>query len=217
MATNPQLDASGLPVPFEGEMMVLARGGVEFQVDSCQLTECPGGKWTSRGTIFLSSIRMVFVASHPRPPIVAFDMPLLFVHDEKFNQPIFACNNLSGKVHRVFSETLDRSSNDPHNFKILFKEGGVGTFIPVFFNLLHALRAISSEHMPRPSYSDDGESSRLRSDPLPVEQPPVDELIRHAYVDPNDPSQLYLQQPPHREGLRRRTYNPAARSMEESR
>eukprot|EP00850_Spirogloea_muscicola_P000589 SM000002S05669 [mRNA] locus=s2:1464191:1470880:- [translate_table: standard] len=33
MAANPQLDAAGAPVPFEGETFVLARGGVEFAVD----------------------------------------------------------------------------------------------------------------------------------------------------------------------------------------
>ncbi|KAL5200890.1 hypothetical protein ABZP36_035244 [Zizania latifolia] len=33
MAENPQLFGNGMPVPFYGEMFVLARDGVEFQVD----------------------------------------------------------------------------------------------------------------------------------------------------------------------------------------
>jgi hypothetical protein len=33
MAENPQLFGNGLPVPFNGEMFVLARDGVEFHVD----------------------------------------------------------------------------------------------------------------------------------------------------------------------------------------
>lgn len=33
MALNPQLFANGMPVPFVNEMFVLAREGVEFEVD----------------------------------------------------------------------------------------------------------------------------------------------------------------------------------------
>lgn len=33
MALNPQLYGNGMPVAFVGEMFVLARDGVEFQVD----------------------------------------------------------------------------------------------------------------------------------------------------------------------------------------
>ncbi|EHA8587984.1 hypothetical protein COCNU_scaffold003789G000010 [Cocos nucifera] len=33
MALNPQLFANGMPVPFVAEMFVLARDGVEFEID----------------------------------------------------------------------------------------------------------------------------------------------------------------------------------------
>ena len=33
MAENPQLFGNGMPVPFYGEMFVLARDGIEFHVD----------------------------------------------------------------------------------------------------------------------------------------------------------------------------------------
>ena len=33
MALNPQLYPNGMPVPFENELFVLARDGVEFEVD----------------------------------------------------------------------------------------------------------------------------------------------------------------------------------------
>lgn len=33
MALNPQLFGNGMPVPFVNEMFVLARDGVEFEVD----------------------------------------------------------------------------------------------------------------------------------------------------------------------------------------
>jgi hypothetical protein len=44
MAENPQLFGNGMPVPFNGEMFVLARDGVEFNVDkipSCVPTPSP--------------------------------------------------------------------------------------------------------------------------------------------------------------------------------
>ncbi|MBA0574168.1 hypothetical protein Godav_020248, partial [Gossypium davidsonii] len=34
-------------------------------------------------------------------------------------------------------------------------------------------------------------------DPLQAAQTPVDEMMRHAYVDPNDPIRIFLQQPVH--------------------
>ncbi|MCV2423908.1 hypothetical protein LNV47_25345, partial [Paucibacter sp. DJ4R-1] len=61
MALNPQLFPNGMPVPFVNEMFVLARDGVEFEVD--KIPGSHGGKVKSRGIIYLSNIRMVFVAS----------------------------------------------------------------------------------------------------------------------------------------------------------
>lgn len=42
MAVNPQLFPNGMPVPFVNEMFVLARDGVEFEVD-----KIPGSVLTS--------------------------------------------------------------------------------------------------------------------------------------------------------------------------
>ena len=47
-------------------------------------------------------------------------------------------------------------------------------------------------------------------DPLQASQTPVDEMMRHAYVDPNDPTKIFLQQPNSDSQLRRRTYQPQA-------
>ncbi|KAL0302632.1 UNVERIFIED_CONTAM: hypothetical protein Scaly_3026000 [Sesamum calycinum] len=55
-------------------MFVLARDGVEFEIDKIPGTQ--GGTVKARGTIYLSNIRMVFVASKPVENFVAFDLPL---------------------------------------------------------------------------------------------------------------------------------------------
>eukprot|EP00475_Leptophrys_vorax_P040340 TRINITY_DN74657_c0_g1_i1.p1 TRINITY_DN74657_c0_g1~~TRINITY_DN74657_c0_g1_i1.p1 ORF type:complete len:209 (-),score=4.82 TRINITY_DN74657_c0_g1_i1:378-1004(-) len=204
MASNPQLDAQGVPVPFVGEAMVLRRDGIEFHVD--KLPQTPDGKWKARGSLFLSNIRMVFVASPPhQQPVTAFDLPLLYMHNEKFNQPIFGANNISGIVLPVAGTEEHAAMQAPHCFTIYFMEGGVGTFLPLFFSIVQALRATS-----HPS-SFPASPASTPTDPMPTTQLPVDEMIRKAYVDPNDPTTVYLEQPSSfsSQGLRRRnTYQP---------
>lgn len=198
MALNPQLFPNGMPVPFVNEIFVLARDGVEFEID--KIPGHQGGHVKAKGTIYLSNIRMVFVASKPVGEYVAFDMPLLHIHGEKFNQPIFFCNNISGQVEPVVPENQPGALYSTHSFKILFKEGGCGTFVPLFFNLIASVRQYNRHQQqanPRPE---------PRMDPLQAAQTPVDEMIRHAYVDPNDPTRIFLQQPTPDSQLRRRTY-----------
>ncbi|XP_059658357.1 UPF0664 stress-induced protein C29B12.11c [Cornus florida] len=197
MALNPQLFPNGMPVPFVNEMFVLARDGVEFEVD--KIPGAPGGKFKAKGTIYLSNIRMVFVADKPVGNIYAFDMPLLHVHGEKFNQPIFHCNNITGFVEPVVPDDQNRALYSTHSFKIIFKEGGCGTFIPLFFNLINSVRQYN-QHA--------GSGAESHTDPLQAAQTPVDEMMRHAYVDPNDPTKIFLQQPTPESQLRRRTYQP---------
>ncbi|KAE9454283.1 hypothetical protein C3L33_13815, partial [Rhododendron williamsianum] len=157
-----------------------------------------GGKVKAKGTIFLSNIRMVFVANKPVGNFTGFDIPLLYTNGEKFNQPIFLCNNISGLVEPVVPDDQHRALYSTHSFKILFKEGGCGTFVPLFFNLMSSVRQYSQQH---------GSTVEYHSDPLQAAQTPVEEMMRHAYVDPNDPTRIFLQQPNPESQLRRRTYH----------
>eukprot|EP00891_Asterochloris_glomerata_P002833 jgi/Astpho2/2833/Aster-00993 len=59
-----------------------------------------------------------------------------------------------------------------------FKEGGVGTFLPLFFRLLEFWR----HHQPQPSAA-------------PQPSAPPSSLVATAFVDPSDPSKVYLTQP----------------------
>ncbi|GAA0160670.1 hypothetical protein LIER_17170 [Lithospermum erythrorhizon] len=198
MALNPQLFPDGMPVPFVNEMFVLARDGVEFEVD--KIVGSDGGNVKAKGIIYLSNVRMVFVANKPVGNFYAFDMPLLHVHGEKFHQPIFFCNNIAAHVEPVVPDTENRALYSTHSFKILFKDGGCGTFVPLFFNLISSVRqynqqAAAAAAMPAPQV-----------DPLQAAQTPVDQMMRQAYVDPNDPTRIFLQQPTSESQLRRRTY-----------
>ncbi|KAK9934188.1 hypothetical protein M0R45_021340 [Rubus argutus] len=199
MAVNPQLFPNGMPVPFVNEMFVLARDGVEFEVD--KIPGSDGGRLKAKGTIYLSNIRMVFVSKKPDGHFAAFDMPLLYVHGEKFNQPVFFCNNIAGQVEPVVPENQHGALYSTHSFKILFKEGGCGTFVPLFFNLISSVRRYNQQFQ-------QANVPQSHVDPLQASQTPVDEMMRHAYVDPNDPTRIFLQQPTPESQLRRRTYQP---------
>ncbi|MCO5546596.1 hypothetical protein L7F22_000026 [Adiantum nelumboides] len=133
----------------------------------------------------------------------------LYIHEEKFNQPVFFANNISGKVHPVIPEGEHRALFTPHAYKIIFREGGCGTFVPLFFNLLKFVRQFPPQTNEFQSQQNAQQSnSYVYNDPFPTASPPTDEIIRQAYVDPNDPSKIYLQQPydPSQSQLRRRTY-----------
>lgn len=53
-----------------------------------------------QGELHVSTIRMVFI-NHNGGDMQAFDLPMANITDEKFNQPIFGANNISGTVAAV--------------------------------------------------------------------------------------------------------------------
>ena len=65
----------------------------------------------------------------------------------------------------------------PHKFALYFKNGGVGTFIPLFFRLAEAMQEAFSSHRP----------SQLQDN--------IKDTVATAFVDPSDPSKIILTQP----------------------
>jgi len=59
----------------------------------------------------------------------------------------------------------------------LFKEGGCGTFVPLFVNLLQSVRQYNQFQAQHPSAAPD---FAPQVDPLQAAQTPVDEMMRHA-------------------------------------
>jgi len=114
---NPALCNNRQPVPMANEMFMLSRTGIHFTAKR------PGTKVEGNGVLYLSTLRMVFVGDRDQ----SFDMPLATMTDEKFNQPIFGANNMTGN-----SPPLDNSSADAWKWCISFNNGGVGTFLPFF-------------------------------------------------------------------------------------
>lgn len=68
-------------------------------------------------------------------------------------------------------ENEHRALYSTHSFKILFKEGGCGTFVPLFFNLISSVRQYNQQI---------NMAAEPRVDPLQAAQTPVEEMMRHA-------------------------------------
>uniref|UniRef100_A0A7S1X4L9 Uncharacterized protein n=2 Tax=Tetraselmis chuii TaxID=63592 RepID=A0A7S1X4L9_9CHLO len=187
MAANPAL-VSGyngelLPAPFQGEYIVCRRDAIEVSLDGVNARK---GKWTATGALFLSNFRLIYIAKKEDDSgLRAFDLPLAYIRKEDFAQPIFGCNHLKGLVWPVGEGMGPGGSAPPHQFKLYFKEGGAGTFLPIYFNLLFRARPRESESM----------ASASQPSAPPATFGEVNKMVATAFVDPNDPTKIYLSQP----------------------
>mmetsp|Transcript_11824 Transcript_11824/g.35409 ORF Transcript_11824/g.35409 Transcript_11824/m.35409 type:complete len:217 (-) Transcript_11824:160-810(-) len=190
MAANPALvNVQGVmtPAPFQGETLALRREGVEFLVDGLR-TE--SGKWQAKGALWLSDVRMVFVAAGPvgRDGLQAFDIPLAYVSHDKFNQPVFGCNHLSGKVWPAAEGGGPAGTLPPHDYKIWFTNGGVGTLLPLYYRFIRAA-AVALQQASRGQPASPTTASAPSAPQMPSS------LVATAIVDPSDPSKIFLTQP----------------------
>lgn len=125
------------------------------------------------------------------------EMPFRGLWDEKLNQPIFSSVNLSA--------TMQYYDDQPFvgdlSIKLIFKNGGVGTFLEMFNNVLRTTRVQLNRER------------RMGAQPDPIPQsnsgasaPPPQEFMpnqNEAFIDPSDPSQIYTTQPVVPEARRR--------------
>jgi hypothetical protein len=149
-------------------------------------------KFSGTGQLLLSPLRVVFQADRAsgggffggtRANMDAFDIPLATLTNESFNQPIFGANNLTGTSPPLPESVCDQ---DIH-WTFTFKSGGVGTFLPIFFGLLREMR----RHM---NAERRGESADAVPVAVAVPAVVVAEIVNAAYVDPSDPTKLYVQE-----------------------
>eukprot|EP00330_Aristerostoma_sp_ATCC50986_P000939 CAMPEP_0114587480 /NCGR_PEP_ID=MMETSP0125-20121206/10432_1 /TAXON_ID=485358 ORGANISM="Aristerostoma sp., Strain ATCC 50986" /NCGR_SAMPLE_ID=MMETSP0125 /ASSEMBLY_ACC=CAM_ASM_000245 /LENGTH=116 /DNA_ID=CAMNT_0001783417 /DNA_START=42 /DNA_END=392 /DNA_ORIENTATION=- len=94
MALNPPINQNGQPMRVEGEYFVLHRKDMEIEAKVDGFSKKKG-----KGTLYVTTARLVFVnKNHAKDSFKSFDMPMLNIYDEKFEQPIFGANYLSIKV-----------------------------------------------------------------------------------------------------------------------
>ena len=107
-----------LGLVWQGEHFILRRPGMEFQAKdsfgrkfkgkvrsgTAPPPRCSGAfltrNSTLQGELHVSTIRMVFI-NNSGGDMQAFDLPMANISNEKFNQPIFGANNISGTVAAV--------------------------------------------------------------------------------------------------------------------
>ena len=168
MALNPPLAPNGDPYRIEGEFFVMKRKGIEFEfkVDH-------GNKYTGKGNMILTTSRIICVNNKRSSGFQSFDLPLALITNEDFKQPIFGANYICGNC-----KPLMNALPGIIKFKIWFMEGGCGTFAPTFLKMCRNVNR-----------------SKNRS----VDQNVINQIqqgqYKAAYVDPSDPSIMYLQQP----------------------
>ena len=78
---------ASFPLPYYGEQLLLSRGGVELGLRGAPL-RTRGNKWAARGTVYISSMRVVFIADKAdnASGLQAFELPLAYITDEAFAQ-----------------------------------------------------------------------------------------------------------------------------------
>lgn len=195
MAANPALvqAATGemMPAPFPDEQFVLRRPGCGFEIDGVRTAS---GKWSATGTVYASNVRLVFLADKPDASgLAGFDLPLVYITADKLNQPIFGCNNLSGRVWPAVDGGGPAGALPPHDWKVKFKAGGIGTLWPLYYALAQRARRAAAANAA-------AGAAGPAAAPAPSSQPgqeaaDVATMAQAAFVDPSDPSTVYITQP----------------------
>jgi len=95
MSWNPPL-VNGAPEPIGGEAFFCERRGMILE---CTAPDT-GINFSIYGRIILTTLRIVFLKNPEAvAPFEALDIPMAKLTEERFNQPWFGSNNLSGVVH----------------------------------------------------------------------------------------------------------------------
>ncbi|KJP87983.1 hypothetical protein AK88_02417 [Plasmodium fragile] len=129
------------------------------------------------GMIFLTSIRLVFIKnarSRTNPNFISVEFPLNLIEKPTFEQPVFGLNYLSGVVKPVLDHP--NSINSTCKWNLIFLNGQCSSFLNYFFKVYEAARI----NRPLGSLSEFNEQFFSSS---------------NAYVDPSDPTFLYINEP----------------------
>ena len=133
--------------------------------------------------MILTSCRVICV-NQKSSAFKAFDLPLSLITDEGFAQPIFGANY----IHGTCKPLLNSLPGDIY-FKVWLMNGGCGTFAPAYLKMVASCKrnkGRGAELSVVNSYQNSGGR-------------------KTAYIDPNDPSVIYLQQPEVAQNI---NYNP---------
>ncbi|KEG02433.1 hypothetical protein YYE_02261 [Plasmodium vinckei vinckei] len=129
------------------------------------------------GTLFLTSIRLVFIKNEKSRTNINFtgaEFPLVLVDDVNFEQPVFGLNYLSGIVRPLMDHPNSLSS--PCKWNIFFLNGQCSNFLNYFFKAYEAAK----KNKTLGSLNEFNEYFFSSN---------------NAYIDPNDPTFIYINEP----------------------
>ncbi|KAM5336252.1 postacrosomal sheath WW domain-binding protein [Glossophaga mutica] len=90
---------------------------------------------TKRGTLFLTSYRVIFVTSHSvSDPLFSFMMPFDLMSNCSLEQPVFAANYIRGTIQAAPDGGWDGQAT----FKLAFRKGGAIRFSQLLMNAASA-------------------------------------------------------------------------------
>ena len=145
------------------------------------------GKKTSKGIVrhtqslsqvYLTVFRIIFVCQKPSQDFFSFDIPLFLLYDENVEFPLFGAIYLRGSS-LPYQNLLPGNSH----FKLWFKNGGCDTFIRILSKLIKENRAFKDNRDAMVQQSQMYNDMRQGK------------FNFNAYVDPSDPSHIYVAQP----------------------
>ncbi|CAK69442.1 unnamed protein product (macronuclear) [Paramecium tetraurelia] len=171
MALNPPITQTGVPLRVDQEFFILYRNEMEgeFKIENM-------GKFSAKGKVYVTTCRLVFVSDKfQKESFKSFDIPLAYLSAEKFQQPIFGSNYLEGNVDPLYNLLPGKT-----HFKLWFKAGGCDKFLRILVNVLTQIRKQrgSGQRVPDARMMENFAISQSQ-----------------AFIDPNDPSVIYVQQP----------------------
>lgn len=174
MAFNPQLihgaDFS-YPANKGSEYTYMRADGVKLKL------YLPDRTIKEDGMMFLTSTRLVFVKSPKSRTNAHFkgiEMPLNLIDKPKFEQPVFGMNYLSGTVRPLVGDPNCLQGNCVWN--LFFASGNSEKFLSAFSHVYEELK---------------------KKKTVPNVERTQDQFLytNNAYIDPNDPSHIYIHEP----------------------
>mmetsp|Transcript_2061 Transcript_2061/g.6152 ORF Transcript_2061/g.6152 Transcript_2061/m.6152 type:complete len:242 (+) Transcript_2061:66-791(+) len=206
---------SKVPVPYQNETFILRADDISFELKDGSGKLIPD----ATGCLHVTNVRMVFVVSdkhRSKCRVESAEVPFRGIENAALHQPIFGANNLSANLipyeGQPFRGTI--------TFRVFFKRGGLGTFLPRFNHVLSTTRRMTSEaeRRQRQEARERGEApanTQFATQDLmwgtPLDQngggmvseqaqsvwygAPYDPNEFVGMVDPSDPSEIYIHQP----------------------
>ncbi|SOV81609.1 conserved Plasmodium protein, unknown function [Plasmodium sp. gorilla clade G3] len=174
MALNPTLIQGNeflFPANKGSEVTYLRREDVKLKL------YLPDRTIKEDGMIFLTSSRLVFVKnehSKTNANFAGVEFPLSLIEKPKFEQPVFGLNYLSGIIKPLIDHP--NSLKSACKWNLVFLNGQCSSFLNIFFKVYEAAK----KNRPLVGLNEFNEHFFSNS---------------NAYVDPNDPTFLYINEP----------------------